>query len=196
MGFVVLNEEKVRIMYCSKCGKEIVDDSKFCYSCGSKTSNVKNTVGSSLPSNIINTTKSSDERIEIKNDRRNDESLSSQDTQRDLEDTERLEKYLKKKKEKEKTKWGWGWVILVIIFTQSYGYKGELHKKQLMRYDNIYTGGIELFGFIVMLIVYFWLRKYMFRYYDDYKPSLISGIISIFVSVFLIEFLCQLFSRL
>ena len=23
-------------MFCSKCGKEISDDSKFCYSCGSK----------------------------------------------------------------------------------------------------------------------------------------------------------------
>ena len=23
-------------MYCSKCGKEITDDSKFCYSCGSE----------------------------------------------------------------------------------------------------------------------------------------------------------------
>lgn len=42
-------------MFCSKCGKEISNDSKFCYSCGSKTIHSWNNNISSASDNILTT---------------------------------------------------------------------------------------------------------------------------------------------
>ncbi|MEI8225982.1 MAG: zinc ribbon domain-containing protein [Bacteroidota bacterium] len=181
-------------MCCSNCGKEISDDSKFCSSCGSKTINFENTNVSSSPSINIDIPQTPNI-----NDTKEDETLLSSEKKEKVENDPifqtMLEDKIKPYQSKQRRKWGWGWVILVIMFTQSYGLRGGLSKLLRMRYDNIYTGGFELLGFIVMLIVYFWMRNYLYRYYDDYKPSLISGIISIFSSVFLVEVLCILFSR-
>ncbi|MFA6272769.1 MAG: zinc-ribbon domain-containing protein [Patescibacteria group bacterium] len=41
-------------MFCSHCGKEIIDNSKFCQNCGSKLIKKKNVLGRSLSQEEIN----------------------------------------------------------------------------------------------------------------------------------------------
>lgn len=171
-------------MFCSKCGKEISDDSKYCSSCGSKTINVENTDVSSLPSNNIEPLIMSDVKMKMTDDI-NDEPLPVSNNE-NTEDIEKFETFLKDEKNKERGKWGWGWVILLLIYSRTYPI--EKSNKDSFVFESL--------GYFVMLILYFWIRNYVGRYYDDYKPSLISGIVSYCLTVFLVSLFSQLFIRL
>ncbi|MGD0020716.1 MAG: zinc ribbon domain-containing protein [Smithellaceae bacterium] len=175
-------------MFCSKCGKEISDDSIFCYSCGSIILNVEKTDVSSLPSDNIDKPIISDMKEENTNDKKDNDPLYTSNTEKTLEDDTILETFLRDEKDKKRRKWGWGWVVLLFMYSSYYG--------KLKRDDNLHTIIIELLGFVIMLILYFWIRNYFRNFYNDYKPSLISGIISIFSIVFIVEILYYLFIRL
>jgi DNA-directed RNA polymerase subunit RPC12/RpoP len=176
-------------MYCSKCGKEISDDSIFCYSCGSRILNVEKKDVSSPPSdNIDNLIISDTKEEEITGDKKDNDPLSTSNTEKTIEDDAILETFLRDEKDKKRRKWGWGWVVLLFMYSSYYG--------KLKRDDNLHTIIIELLGFVIMLILYFWIKNYFRNFYDDYKPSLISGLISIFSISFIVEILYRIFIRL
>ena len=77
--------------------------------------------------------------------------------------------------------------ILVSIYTS-----GHRSPTFTQRDHNAYTYPLELLGFILMLLVYFKLRNYLYNYYDDYKAPLISGAISIFSIAFLMGLLYEI----
>lgn len=161
-------------MYCSKCGKEITDDSKFCYSCGSeveikeKQDTVTDTPESEVDIRSIFQTQKI--KSEINNQQGNDSKSS----------------FL--------LKWGWGWLILIYMtyFLISRFIK-DIFLHPFSTGSLLYIYGV---GFLTSLIFYFWIRSFLMKkdYFLKHRKttSCLSGVISYllicFLGVFVVEF--------
>ena len=204
-------------MYCSQCGKEISDDSKFCSSCGSRTINIEMTDKSSSPSDTVHTQEITDVKGEINQDIK-EEPISPPKTKWIL-DTPFLTSIFKVKTKpsqpnkkvkfldtpvfpsifkdetnssqtKRKSKYGWGWFVLLGMYSKGLT---EFEKSHVHKYPY----QVELLSYFGIIVLYFWLRDYFSLYYfgyDNYKSSLISGIISFFLTSFLVGIVDVLFN--
>ena len=114
-------------MYCSKCGKEIKDDSIFCYSCGSRVEIKEKQV----PVSDTPQKEEQETTEDIPHEKKQEiiidtpppvvdqkippESKDSEQTTPDQKDeqvvsSDELQSSLKKKE------WGWGWIVLVCFY--------------------------------------------------------------------------------
>jgi hypothetical protein len=162
-------------MYCSKCGKGISDDSKFCYSCGStieKQASINDT-----PSKNI---KPSQDKQEIKKE------ITFNKETGELEIPEGIPTFSLNKltKLKQRRKWGWGWILVLMSYTSYY----SQHPVKIN--NGLIEAFISLGGYVSILVCYFWIRNYVGRYTDSlYKPAIISGFASIFIIGIIIQLL-------
>jgi len=172
-------------MYCSKCGKEISDNSNYCYSCGSKNEE----------SCIVPLDARPQINFAIPDD--DDTLLPSSKTKWKFINISKLTTLFKKgtktyepklDQPKQKRKYGWGWFLLLSIYFKSI--------RSVPSVENYYRSEalFQLLGIFILLYIYFHFRTKLIYYYDDiYRPPLISGIISIFITVFLVVFLHRLY---
>ncbi len=99
-------------------------------------------------------------------------------------------------KVKEKVGWGWGWLVLLGFYTVVM-LKLELHPISDIAHGIIYL--IQLFGFIFLLFLYFWVRKIIIRkqkYEEIWEASSFAGFISCIIGAFLIVGPLVIVSRL
>ena len=160
-------------MFCSKCGKEISDDSKFCYSCGSKTIiektdsvlkesgiiEIKNEVGvSSITDKVENT----------KEQTINNQNTSNQGGEK-------------------KRKYGYGLLVLLLFY-------GSLISKWMK--DNsdisIVTTIVIVLSFPLLIFLYFKSRNILLKrkYFIDkvWLSSFLSGFLSLMFIMSIIGF--------
>lgn len=81
-------------------------------------------------------------------------------------------------KMKEKVGWGWGWLILIIIFGAGIS---NLDLGPVSSETKGIISLIQLLGFILLLYLYFTIRKKMIikhRYGKNWHASLVAGVIS------------------
>lgn len=151
-------------MFCSKCGKEISDDSRYCYNCGFKIDFVKSSENvekdSISPINIetYTTHKDTEEGSSIKNSNQTDSSPSII-TKHDI-------------------KKGYGWFVLLWI----YGYGMLVNSKSDQYSGEVYSLILPLLGLVVIFPIYFWFRKYLIKknFWKGHvgSSSCLSGIVS------------------
>jgi hypothetical protein len=151
-------------MFCRKCGKEISDDSQFCYSCGSKNINVENTDLLSSPSDNTDT------------------SLTTKGISGNTTIYENvLKDQIKPYQPKQIRKWGWGWFILVSLYTT--------YIMKMKDINMLSSLCIFIIGLIMTLLLYFHLRKFLpqkglFRIKftsGSNTTSFVSGLISLYL---------------
>lgn len=145
-----------RKMFCSKCGKEITDDSKFCCSCGS-------TVEIKEKQDTINDTRQKEEQ-----DTKEKSSIIN-NNQTDLNPP---------LKTKHDIKRGYGCLVLLFF----YGYSISLYSKKNPFIGEIYSIIIIFLGLLVIYPIYFWFRNFLIikNFWNGHigSSSLLSGIIT------------------
>jgi len=166
-------------MYCSKCGKEISDDSVFCYFCGSKVEiKEKSDTVKDIPPSIINT----------------ETTPELQNTTQETNDEQILKKYLEKSnsnklKTNKEIGYGYGWLILFSFY--SYGMRTYIKDNPSLSVTGTQML-IEWIGLVGVLTFYFWFRFFLIRrnFWKGHisSSSCLSGIVSYILITFLISF--------
>ncbi|MGD0279763.1 MAG: zinc ribbon domain-containing protein [Smithella sp.] len=155
-------------MFCSKCGKEIPDDSVVCYSCGAKVEikEKQNTVTD--PSSVVVNKKTNTEPQDNRQttfEKECEQGISSND-----------QKHLPQKTERS-----WGWLVLVCF------YVGYILK--ITNTYNLTSFSIKILGLVITIIFYFWLKKFLPNkglFKMKFKPdsnttSFVSGVLSFYL---------------
>jgi hypothetical protein len=174
-------------MYCPECGKEIRDDSVFCYSCGSKIEIMikKDTVTDTSPPETQNSKR------ETKNNQTNfnhgEEKKEKQDTIENTSplvvnnETQTETKDINQTPLQKKNDRSWGWLILVCF------YMGYILKTT--NTNSLTSLLIKTSGLVITIVFYFWLKKFLpnkglFKIkftQGSNTTSLVSGLLSFYL---------------
>jgi len=180
-------------MYCLKCGKEISDDSKFCHNCGLKIDFVKSSenvekdsispVNTKSPPNIQDTKEESHVII-------NQTDLNPPLKTKYLgygwfglyfHIKDMISEFIQRQIHLKNEYPGYGWVVLLLFYL----YGGS---KMDQLYED-YSLIIIFLGFIGILPIYFWFRKFLIKnnFWKGHigSSSLLSGIVS-YILVFIL----------
>jgi hypothetical protein len=174
-------------MYCSKCEKEISDDSVFCNLCGSKIEKDSiPPINSNSPIKIEETEE--EPPIAINNQTDLTPPLKTQYHRHDWKElyfnfSGMISRFIQRQIHFKNEYPGYGWVVLLLFYL--YGIWKIIDKYSFIEDSFI----IILLGFIVILPIYFWLRKYLIENFSwkgriGYS-SFLSGIIS-YILVFIL----------
>jgi len=87
---------------------------------------------------------------------------------------------------KPRRKWGWGWIILLVIYMYITSFI------QGGKYNTLWANVFMTQSYLILLLIYFFIRRKLCRYYTDSKSSFIAGMVSFFLTGCIYIILCNL----